>query len=144
MDATPGAGIEALFVRPSTLKPLSTSALATVIRNVIFRAEPVVKPKAHDVRKIAAILAFLQTPSLERIRELGQWKSCVSFVRRYLAHDIPDSDPVAMGFFQILPVRAQQAMCRTRRGSGRWVEHEDAPGPAPGHLLHSDSFGYHL
>lgn len=105
MDATQGAPKEALFVRPSTLKPLSTSAIATVIRNVIFRAEPTVKPKAHDVRKIAATLAFLRTHSLERIRELGQWRSCISFIRRYLAHGVSDSDPVAMG---VLPVLTPQ------------------------------------
>lgn len=101
LNATSEASKEALFVRPKTLKPMSAAAIAAEIRKVICRGDPTVKPKAHDVRKVAATLAFLRTHSLERVQELGQWASCLSFIRRYLAHEIRDDDSVAMG---VLPL----------------------------------------
>ena len=87
----------ALFYHPSTGRPLLTRAIATRIRHVIEEADPGKAPHTHDLRGLAASLAFLRTHSLSRVLEGGQWKSASSFVTRYLSHNLQDTPCVALG-----------------------------------------------
>ncbi|KAG0719776.1 hypothetical protein GWK47_049799 [Chionoecetes opilio] len=56
-----------------------------------------VTPRSHDVRGVAASLAFLRTHSLEKVREGGQWSTASCFVARYLSYSVVDSPCVALG-----------------------------------------------
>ena len=89
--------LQFLFRDPVTGRPLTTRGIAGRLRGVIESADPGHAPRAHDVRGVAASLAFLRTHSLERVREGGQWSTASCFVARYLSHSVVDFPCVALG-----------------------------------------------
>lgn len=86
-----------LFCDPSSGLPLSSRKIADLLRAVIEEGDPGRAPRAHDVRSVAASLAFLRTHSLERVREGGQWSTASCFVSRYLSLSVDNTPCVALG-----------------------------------------------
>ena len=99
------ADSQVLFRDAATNRPLTSRGIADRLRGVIEAADPGHAPRAHDVRGVAASLAFLRTHSLDKVREGGQWSTASCFVARYLFQSVSDSPCVALGFLP--PGRSQ-------------------------------------
>ena len=85
----------ALWVNPSSGRRLSTRAISSKLVDVVKSACPDVKVRAHDIRKWAATVLFLQNFSLQDVNRAGLWASPHVFVERYLCNSVsPISDSV--------------------------------------------------
>lgn len=85
-----------LSIWPRSNCPCSASTLALLLRKVIMEADPTSRPRTYEVWKVASKLAFLQTRSLSRVRELGQWHLSESSIHRYLVCDVSNETCVAL------------------------------------------------
>ena len=73
-----------LLVNTRTGTPLRPASLSLLIVNAINEADPGCFPRAHDVRKTAASLAWMRGLSLQEITRRCFWKDISTFVRTYL------------------------------------------------------------
>ena len=73
-----------LFINTKTKSPLRPASLSLLICNAIDEADPGCFPRAHDVRKAAASLAWARGLSLQEITRRCFWKDVSTFVRTYL------------------------------------------------------------
>lgn len=74
----------ALFVSPKTGLKLSSASLSKHLCHLINRADPGRVPKAHDIRKVAASLAWARGVTLENILDQGFWSGLHVFSSHYL------------------------------------------------------------
>ena len=72
-----------LWVHPHSSRRLRSSALATMLRDVIREGDPGATPRAHQVRSYSSSVAFVRTFDLAGVRVVGRWRSPRAFV-----HDI--------------------------------------------------------
>ena len=89
LDVTSEGTADRLFLWPRSLRPFSRLHVSTLLRDVIEEADPGRAPAARDIRKLSATMAYMRSYDLEAVRDAGQWSSDLSFVSRYLSHDVP-------------------------------------------------------
>ena len=75
---------ESLFINSKTGAPLRSTTISKLIVGLINEACPDVLPHAHDVRKVAASLAWARGVSPEEIVKAAFWSSSSVFISRYL------------------------------------------------------------
>ena len=75
MDSSAARDQRHLSCDPISGLPLSARRIAVLLRAVIEEGDPGHSPRVHDVRGMAASLAFLRTHSLDRVKEGGQWST---------------------------------------------------------------------
>lgn len=97
VERTEGVSEDHLFYNSKTRNPLTSRSLARLLCRIIEEADPGHAPHAHNIRGLAASLAFLRTHSVERVQDLGGWASATSFRTRYLYHSVTPVPCVAMG-----------------------------------------------
>ena len=73
-----------LFVNSKTKRPLNASSLAYLICQLIEEADPGNFPRAHDVRKAAASLAWVRGVPMDEIVRKCFWKGNSVFINTYL------------------------------------------------------------
>ncbi|XP_076065921.1 uncharacterized protein LOC143039577 [Oratosquilla oratoria] len=118
VERTEGVSEDHLFYNSKSRNPLTPRSLARLLCRVIEKADPGHAPHAHNIRGLAASLAFLRTHSVERVQDLGGWASATSFRTRYLYHSITPVPCVAMGTAP--PLSSQEKGGKGRpRGRGR-------------------------
>jgi len=98
IDRTP-SDEGALFLHPTTERPLQRPSLALRLVRLIEKATPGTNPRAHDVRKHAVSLAWARGVQPSKIISSAFWTSSNIFISRYLKPPIGDTQPcVALGF----------------------------------------------
>ena len=97
LSSSPSQELRHLFRFPDSARPLSVRQIAATLKDVIDLADPGHLPRAHDIRGVAASLAFLRTHSLNQVRQGGQWSTASAFVSRYLHPSVVDAPCVALG-----------------------------------------------
>ena len=97
LESTRLSRADELWVRPDSLSPLGVRGLAALLVRLIRDADPGSRPRAHQVRKYAASLAFFRSFDVDRVRRAGQWSSPASFISRYLVTHLRDAPCVALG-----------------------------------------------
>ncbi|XP_076055328.1 uncharacterized protein LOC143033730 [Oratosquilla oratoria] len=118
VERTEGVSEDHLFYNAKSRNPLTPRSLACLLCRIIEKADPGHAPHAHNIRGLAASLAFLRTHSVERVQDLGGWASATSFKTRYLYHSITPVPCVAMGTAP--PLSSQKKGGKGRpRGRGR-------------------------
>lgn len=96
--ATRTENCQALFSNARTHRALLPSTLSKHICHLINVADPGRIPHGHDVRKVAASLAWTRGSPLSDIIEKGFWSSSHVFISRYLVPTDPrPGNCVAMG-----------------------------------------------
>ena len=85
-----------LLVNTKTKRPLKPATISHLICHLINEADPGKIPKAHDVRKISASLAWVRGLKVEDILKNVFWKNSSVFVRTYLV-PIDNCRAVALG-----------------------------------------------
>ena len=86
-----------LFRTPDSSRPLSVRQMAVTLGKVINLADSGHIPRAHDVRGVAASLAFLRTHSLGRVRHGDLWSTALAFVSRSLHPTVADAPCATLG-----------------------------------------------
>ena len=87
-----------LFVSPTSGTGLKASSISLWLSKTILRFCPNSLPKAHDVRKQAASLAWVRGISPAEIIKAAFWSSSDIFIRSYLNPEVEDSVPcLALG-----------------------------------------------
>ena len=95
---TPEEGTFALFLHPSTARPLQRPSLSFRIASLIQEAIPGSLPKFHDIRKKAASIAWIRGVAPGEVVRAGFWSSTNTFISRYLDAGAEPSTPcVALG-----------------------------------------------
>ena len=82
-----------LFTNPATHKNLQTSSISLWLCRIIEEFCPNSLPKAHDVRKQAASLAWVKGVPPEQIVSSAFWSSSNVFIENYLNSQISTSTP---------------------------------------------------
>lgn len=75
-------------------RPLSKASIAMRLTLLIERANPGAVPRAHDVRKMAASLAWVRGVNPQEIIRRGFWSSYNTFLERYLVPVIPTQNQI--------------------------------------------------
>ena len=75
-----------LFLDPTSKRPLTSRCLSRIIVQLIKRGDPLSVPHSHDLRKLAASLAFASNYSVEEIATSTGWTNNRTFFRHYLKH----------------------------------------------------------
>lgn len=78
-------------------KPLKAPQLSQLLVSLINSSQPGTFPKAHDIRKIAASLAWTRGIKIEEIIKRAFWKSSNVFISRYLVNVSINTNCVALG-----------------------------------------------
>ena len=78
-----------LFRNSKTKAPLNAGSIAHILCKLIDEADPGKFPRAHDVRKRAASLAWARGVPITEICSRAFWASSTTFINRYL-HTVPD------------------------------------------------------
>ena len=73
-----------MFVHPSSLKKWSLAAMKCSVCSLIKEAQPSSMPRAHDIRKIATTLAFLNGMTVPELKKRTGWRSTNVFIKHYL------------------------------------------------------------
>lgn len=84
---------EAVFVNPKTDFPLNAGRVAFYLCRLINIADPGRFPKAHDVRKVAASVAWCRGLPIPDIVHNGFWANSNVFIARYLHPTGPRPGP---------------------------------------------------
>ena len=87
----------ALFKNTSTGARLSSASISQILAKVIHEADPTSIGKGHDVRKIAASLAWTRGVSPEEICKRAFWSSSNCFVTKYLVPGLNNPKCIALG-----------------------------------------------
>ena len=85
-----------LWLDATSGTPLTAPHLAKKLVQLISLADPLARPKAHQVRKYASSLAFFRSFDVDKVRRAGQWSSAKSFVQRFLLPHLEDVQCVAL------------------------------------------------
>ena len=95
---SPEEGVSALFLHPSTSRPVQRPSLSFRIASLIQEAIPGALPKFHDIRKKAASLAWVRGVPPGEVVRAGFWSSANTFISRYLDTGAESLTPcVALG-----------------------------------------------
>ena len=77
-------------------KPYTPNQITKLLCKTIKLGDSKAQVKAHDVRKLAAIIAYLRCNDVTEVQIVGQWTTCQTFVTRYILSHISDIQCVAM------------------------------------------------
>ena len=75
----------ALFCNTKTEKPLTRASISKLLCSIIEEADPNKFPKSHDIRKVAASIAWTRGLNPEEITKRVFWRSSSVFIDRYLS-----------------------------------------------------------
>lgn len=77
-------GHDAIFINPTSKKPMNRGAISLCLVKTINSAIPGAFAKAHDLRKISASLAWARGVSPHEITQHLFWSSSSTFINKYL------------------------------------------------------------
>ena len=86
----------ALFVHPTSRRPLNRGQIALRVCTLIRFADPSGVPQLHDLRRAAASIAWTRRLPMAAIVQRAFWRSSNVFVDRYL-RECPAASCVALG-----------------------------------------------
>ena len=83
----------ALFIDPTSRRPLSKYKLSLLLTRYVLRADPSSSPRTHDMRKLASSYALMSGMSTAEILRKGRWSSLGVFLKHY-ARRVPPATSV--------------------------------------------------